>query len=96
MADYSVPVDRTYRPALPASSRIVGGAIAGLIAGILMGAAMTIYSAQINIGASTFWQSIAAMFYGPMAYVGDAGVTAIGVLTHLATAMTLGAFFGWI
>jgi hypothetical protein len=48
------------------------------------------------MGASTPWQAIAAVFYGPMAFVGGSGVTAIGVLRHLTVAGSLGAVLGML
>jgi hypothetical protein len=72
---------------------ILGGGLAGIIGAILMGIAMCIYAAISGAGWRAPLQMIAATFYGPMAFVGAAGVTAIGVLTHLAIGALLGMVF---
>lgn len=92
MADkkFNEQIERTERTR---TITITGGACAGIIGGILMGVAGTLWAYAIGMGASAPWQGIAATFYGPMAFVGAAGVTAIGVLTHLAISAIFGAVF---
>lgn len=93
MADLvGTPLDRLPRR-ISAAGVIIGGAIAGLIGGIIMGGTVTLWSLALGMGASTPWQAVAATFYGPMAFVGAAGVTAIGILVHITIAMLLGIVF---
>lgn len=68
------------------------GAIAGVIGAILMGFSASAYSAVIGGGWSTPMQAVAGTYYKSMAFVGGAGVTAVGSFTHL----TIGAIFGII
>jgi hypothetical protein len=77
-------------------SRILGGAWAGLIAGICMALIAILYSGVRGMGAWMPLENVAAAFYGPLAYVGNAGVVVIGILTHLTVALVYGAFFAWI
>lgn len=72
---------------------ILGGALAGLFAGILMGLSWTVYSGFSGLGWSTPMQMVAGTFYGPLAFVGGAGVTAVGVVTFLFFAAVYGALF---
>ncbi|MGH9718425.1 MAG: hypothetical protein ACRD4R_17080 [Candidatus Acidiferrales bacterium] len=81
------------RPPINWTSVIVGGFFAGVIGGILMGVAATLWSGAAGLGASTPWEAIAATFYGPLAFVGAAGVTTIGVLLHLSFAAGFGVVF---
>lgn len=75
------------------SGILLGGAVAGAIGGIFMGGAFTLWAFAVGMGASTPWQAFAATFYGPMAFIGAAGVTAIGVLLYLAVAALIGIIF---
>lgn len=68
------------------------GAMAGVIGAIVMGFSASAYSSVIGGGWSTPMQSVAGVYYKAMAFVGGAGVTAIGSFTHL----TMGAIFGVI
>ena len=52
----------------------VGGAFAGLLAGIIMGFSASAYAGAIGAGWPLPMQNVAATYYGPMAYVGTAGV----------------------
>jgi len=72
---------------------IVGGGLAGLLGGILMAIAATIYAGVNGSGAWMPMQMVAATFYGPMAFVAGGDVIAIGWITHLATASAYGMFF---
>lgn len=89
-----VVTERRRRSSVPAI--IIGGAIAGVIGGIFMGGSATLWLYRAGLGASTPWQSIAAAFYGPMAYVGAAGVTAIGALLYFSVAAFYGIVFSGI
>jgi hypothetical protein len=71
----------------------VGGAFAGVLAGIIMGFSASAYAGAIGAGWPLPMQNVAATYYGPMAYVGAAGVTAIGVFTHLAVSAAFGVIF---
>jgi hypothetical protein len=75
------------------SDVLIGGCIAGVLAGILMGLAASAYAATAGGGWSLPMQMIAATYYGPLSFVGGAGVTTIGVFTHLAIAGALGVIF---
>lgn len=68
------------------------GAIAGVIGAIVMGFSASAYSSVIGGGWSTPMQAVAGVYYKAMAFVGGAGVTAVGSFTHL----TIGAIFGVI
>ncbi len=93
MADLvGTPLDRPWRR-ISESGVIIGGAIAGLIGGVIMGGTVTLWCLALGMGASTPWQAVAATFYGPLAFVGAAGVTAIGVLLFIALAMAIGVIF---
>jgi hypothetical protein len=92
MAERTTVTPRT-APRLFGPGVIVGGAFAGVLAGIIMGFAASAYAGSIGAGWSLPMQNVAATYYGPMAYVGGAGVTAVGVFTHLAISAALGVIF---
>lgn len=81
----NLPTSRLFSPGV-----LVGGSLAGVLGGIFMGVAATLWSNASGMGASAPWQNIAATFYGPMAFLGAAGVTTIGVLWHLTVAGGMG------
>ncbi|HEX5411928.1 MAG TPA: hypothetical protein VFZ27_08705 [Terriglobia bacterium] len=85
-----------YRRAGRGAGVLVGGAMAGILGGIIMGGGLTLWAWFTGMGASLPWQLIAGTYYGPMAMVGAAGVTAIGVLTHLTIAAAFGVLFAAI
>ena len=72
---------------------IIGGGIAGILAGIAMAMAAMFYAAASGSG---FWlpvRSIAATWYGANALVGGVGVLIVGMVTHLGTSAFLGLIF---
>jgi hypothetical protein len=72
---------------------IVGGAIAGILAGIVMAMAAMFYAAA---NGSRFWlpvRSIAATWYGANALAGGAGILIVGLVTHLGTSAFGGVVF---
>ena len=75
-------------------SVIIGGGIAGMLAGITMAAAAMFYAAANGSG---FWlpvRSIAATWYGANALVGGAGVLIVGMITHFTNSAFWGVIFG--
>lgn len=72
------------------------GAIAGVIGAILMGFSASAYSAVIGGGWSTPMQAVAGTYYKAMAFVGGAGVTAVGAMTHLTIGATFGVIFAFL
>jgi|SRR6185437_2493070 len=79
-----------------AAGILLGGALAGVLGGIIMGIVATLWGVATVAGPLAPWQAIAGTFFGPMSFVGDAGVTAIGVLTHLSIAGFWGVVFAAI
>ncbi|HEY7791618.1 MAG TPA: hypothetical protein VIC33_13965 [Vicinamibacterales bacterium] len=75
---------------------VLSGAFAGIIGGVLMGLSASLYAASSGAGWSLPMQSVAGTFYGPMAYVGGPGVTAIGSVTFIAVAAVFGMIFAAI
>ncbi len=79
-----------------ARGMVLGGGIAGILAGIVMAMAAMFYAAANGSG---FWlpvRSIAATWYGANALVGGAGVLIVGMLTHLSTSAFWGMIFAAI
>jgi hypothetical protein len=74
-------------------SVIIGGGIAGILAGSVMAAAAMIYSAANGSGFFLPVRNIAATWYGASALVGGAGVLIVGLLTHLGTSALWGGIF---
>jgi len=72
---------------------IIGGGIAGILAGIVMAAAAMLYAAANGSGFLIPVRSIAATWYGASALVGGAGVLIVGLVTHLGTAAFGGVVF---
>jgi hypothetical protein len=72
---------------------IIGGGIAGILAGIAMAMAAMFYAAANGYG---FWlpvRSIAATWYGASALVGGVGVLIVGMITHLGNSAFWGVIF---
>ena len=72
---------------------IIGGGIAGILAGIVMAMAAMFYAAANGSGFFLPVRSIAATWYGVNALVGGAGVLIVGLVTHLGTAAFGGVVF---
>lgn len=75
------------------SGVIIGGGIAGILAGIVMAMAAMVYAAANGSG---FWlpvRTIAATWYGANALVGGAAVLIVGMVTHLGNSAFWGAIF---
>ena len=72
---------------------IIGGGIAGILAGIVMAGAAMLYAAANGSGFLFPVRSIAATWYGPKALVGGAVVLLVGLVTHLSTAAFGGVVF---
>ena len=82
--------NRIYRARFDMRGVIIGGGIAGILAGIVMAMAAMFYAAANGSG---FWlpvRSIAATWYGANALVGGAGVLIVGLVTHLGTSAKVG------
>lgn len=75
---------------------LLGGAVAGMIAGAVM-AMMAMFRAwAVGMG---FWfppKQIAAVLFGVDALVGDAGVITVGLIIHMMMSAGFGALFGVI
>jgi hypothetical protein len=72
---------------------IIGGGIAGILAGMVMAMAAMFYAAANGSG---FWlpvRNIAATWYGANALAGGVGVLIVGMVTHLATSAFWGGIF---
>lgn len=74
--------------------RAIAGATAGVLGGVLMFLLVMLYTWA---SAGDFWmvpRAVAALWYGADAMGGGAWIVTVGVLTHVATAIGLGALFG--
>lgn len=72
---------------------LIGGGLAGIVAGIVMAAAAMFYAAENGSG---FWfpvRSIAATWYGANALMGGAAVLIVGMITHLGNSAFWGVIF---
>lgn len=74
-------------------SVIIGGGIAGVLAGIVMAMAAMLYAAANGSGFLSPVRSIAATWYGAEALVGGIGVLIVGLVTHLGNSAFWGALF---
>jgi hypothetical protein len=72
---------------------IIGGGIAGILAGIVMAMAAMFYAAANGSGFFLPVRSIAATWYGANALLGGAGVLIAGLATHLGTSAFGGVVF---
>jgi hypothetical protein len=72
---------------------IIGGGVAGILAGSVMAMAAMFYAAANGSGFFSPVRSIAATWYGPNALVGGAGVLIAGLVTHLGTSAFGGVVF---
>ena len=72
---------------------IIGGGIAGILAGTVMAMAAMFYAAANGSGFFLPLRSIAATWYGANALLGGAGVLIAGLVTHLGTSVFGGVFF---
>ena len=73
---------------------IIGGGIAGVLAGIAMAIAAMLYAAANGSGLWLPVRSIAATWYGTNALSGGVEVLIVGMLTHLGTSAFCGVVFG--
>lgn len=69
------------------------GAIAGLIAGIVMAMIAMVRAAAMGAGATTPVKEIAALVLGVQALIGGMGTLMIGLVIHLVFSVVLGAIF---
>ena len=72
---------------------IIGGGIAGILAGIVMAMVAMFYAAANGSGFFLPVRSIAATWYGANALLGGAGVLIAGLVTHLGTSAFGGVVF---
>lgn len=72
---------------------IIGGGIAGILAGTVMAMAAMFYAAANGSGLFFPVRSIAATWYGANALFGGAGALIAGLVTHLGTAVFGGVVF---
>ena len=72
---------------------IIGGGIAGILAGVVMAMAAMFYAAANGSGFLLPVRSIAATWYGANALFGGAGVLVAGLATHLGTSGFGGVVF---
>ena len=72
---------------------IIGGGIAGILAGVVMAMAAMFYAAANGSGFFLPVRSIAATWYGANALLGGAGVLIAGLATHLGTSAFGGVVF---
>ena len=72
---------------------IIGGGIAGILAGIVMAMVAMFYAAANGSGFFLPVRSIAATWYGANALLGGAGVLIAGLATHLGTSAFGGVVF---
>lgn len=77
-----------------ASARALGGAVAGMIAAVVMALVAMIRAAAGGLG---FWlpmKNIAALFYGVDALIGGAGAAVVGIIIHLIVGAVAGLVLG--
>lgn len=72
---------------------IIGGGLAGILAGLVMALAAMSYAAANGSGFLLPVRSIAAAWYGRNALVGGAAVLLVGLVTHLGTSAFGGVVF---
>lgn len=72
---------------------IIGGGIAGILAGIVMAMAAMFSAAAHGSGFLFSVRNIAATWYGASALLGGAGVLIVGLVTHLGTSAVAGVAF---
>ncbi len=72
---------------------VMGGAMAGLVAGVAMGLCAMAWSAADGLGAWLPARGVAALFFGVTALVDGWYVKLIGVIAHLVVAAVIGAIF---
>lgn len=85
--------DRIDNTRFDARGVIIGGGIAGMLAGIAMAMAAMLYAAANGSGFFLPVRSIAATWYGTNALVGGVGVLIVGMLTHLSNSAFWGVIF---
>ncbi len=83
-------VSRTTRDA---RGIIVGGGIAGIIAGIVMAMFAMGYAGMMGMGWLTPLRLIAATLYGVDALIGGSGVLLIGLIIHMMASAAFGIIF---
>ncbi len=79
-----------------ANGVLIGGILAGLVAGTVMALVAMTTSA---VAGGSFWLpmlAIAGTYYGPEALAGGAGAITLGALTHLVVSAFWGLLFAWV